>query len=285
MKRTTKRYVVTNSNLNSYGYRVLTSGVDLTQFLKNPIVFWIHKKGDYKLPLGRAVDVRIEGDNITCAIDFTEADPFPLKIYNMMEDGTIGMMSLGAIPVELSTDAVDMLPGQTGPTVTKCKATEFSVADIGANDDALSVELFDNSGNIIQLSNGSIPADILLALAKKKVVSSIEHKPSTLKVVNNAVAAGKLTTDTANTLLSMGNDDKTVSKTLEAIKNMPVNPDRLDGSMPKSVLPLVTKSYSELENGWGNGLKTLKDHAPEVYKAKFFEKHGRLPAEKDGKPL
>lgn len=169
MKRTSKRYVVSTSALNCYGYRVLTGGVELSQFLKNPVVYWIHKKGDYKLPLGRAVDVKVEGDEITCAIDFTEADPFALKIYDMMEEGTISMMSLGALPLEVSVEPADLLQGQTGPTVTKCKALEFSVADMGGNDDALPVELYDANDNPIELSSLTGEGMIELFSSLKKI--------------------------------------------------------------------------------------------------------------------
>jgi hypothetical protein len=286
MKKTTRRYVITTSAVNSYGYRVLTTGIDLTQFQKNPVLFWMHKQQEQTLPLGLALDVRVEGDKITCALGFTENNAFAMQIYAMYEDGTLKMLSLGANPIEWTEDVKFRLPGQTGPTFTKTKANEVSCCDIGANDEALPVELYDDNGNLIQLSHGNVMETLKLAkTGKKPIFSTINHKSSTINVVTNAIAAGKLTEDLAHSLLSGGHDEESVNGILEYVKKAKINPDRLEGSIPKAILPMVNKSHYELENMAGNGMNLLREHAPEVYKAKFFEKHGRLPAERNGKPL
>jgi len=39
------RVRLTNDTLNSYGYRVLTDGVDITQYERNPILLYMHNRG------------------------------------------------------------------------------------------------------------------------------------------------------------------------------------------------------------------------------------------------
>ncbi len=42
MKRASKRIILTGENINRYGFRVLTDGIDLTQYDKNPLMLWMH---------------------------------------------------------------------------------------------------------------------------------------------------------------------------------------------------------------------------------------------------
>lgn len=177
MKRTSKRYVITTSALNCYFFRILTEGIDITQYGKNSILLWMHQRPrglskDEVLPLGRVVDIRIEGDQITCALEFDETDDFAMQIYNKYENGTLNMLSAGVIPLEWSEDPALMLPGQIGPTVTKGKLFEVSCVDIGGNDDALPCTLYGADDAIIQLSdltpNGLITLFNNLQITKKE---------------------------------------------------------------------------------------------------------------------
>ncbi|QEM13473.1 hypothetical protein [Mucilaginibacter rubeus] len=177
MKRTSKRYVITTSALNCYFFRILTKGLDLTQYEKNPITLWMHQRPrglskDEVLPLGNAVDLRLEGDQITCALEFDETDTFAMAIFNKYENGTLRMLSAGVIPLEWSEDPQLMVAGQIGPTVTKGKLFEVSCVDIGGNDDALPCALYNADENLIQLSdltqNGLITLFNNLQITKKE---------------------------------------------------------------------------------------------------------------------
>ena len=64
-----KEVVISNSKLNSYGFRVLTEGIDTTQYARNPILLWMHNRPvrgttDEVLPIGRMENLRIDGDNL-----------------------------------------------------------------------------------------------------------------------------------------------------------------------------------------------------------------------------
>ena len=50
-----KEVIISTSGLNCYGGRVLTSGIDLTQFQKNPLLLWMHRRSfDRDAKIGRA---------------------------------------------------------------------------------------------------------------------------------------------------------------------------------------------------------------------------------------
>jgi hypothetical protein len=290
MKRTTKRYVITTSALNCYSYRVLSTGVDFSQYNNNPILLWMHIRADNNttnqiLPIGRVVEIRLEGDKWTGQPEFDENDAFAMSVYGKYEAGVLNMLSLGANPLEVSDAPEYMLPGQINPTVLKCKVTDVSCVDVGGNPEALPVQLYDATGCMIALSFTSISSYLKLAKTAAASASSIEHKPVTLAIVNNGIAAGKFNQQEATALLSAGNDEKTVNEIIKTVKRTKINPDRLAGKIPAVLNPLLSKSWSELSNGFGDKIGMLREHAPDVYKAKYFEKHDRLPAERNGKPL
>ena len=39
-----KEVIISTSGLNCYGSRILTSGIDLTQYEKNPVLLWMHRR-------------------------------------------------------------------------------------------------------------------------------------------------------------------------------------------------------------------------------------------------
>lgn len=152
-----KETVISNSSLNSYGFRVLTSGIDLTQYQRNPILLWMHSRAtwgriDDVLPLGRMENLRVDGDNLIGTPVFDENDEFARKIKAKWESGILKMVSAGLRVIEESDDPAVLVQGQRYATVTKCKLLEVSIVDIGANDDA--IVLYDDQDRRINLSQG-----------------------------------------------------------------------------------------------------------------------------------
>jgi hypothetical protein len=148
--------LISNSNLNTRGFRVLTSGIDITQHQRNPIMLFMHNRPwrgdtDAMLPLGTVENMRFEGDNLMGTLKFDEADDFSRAIKAKWDAGTLRMVSPGLEPIERSEDPAFLLPGQKYSTVTKSKLVEVSVVDMGGNDDALA--LYDD-GKLITLTMG-----------------------------------------------------------------------------------------------------------------------------------
>jgi hypothetical protein len=136
--------VISNSKLNSYKTRVLTAGIDTTQFKRNPLLLWMHQrptKGsqDEVLPIGIVENLRVEDDQLLGNLKFDETDPFALRIKAKWDAGILKMVSPGIDIVEQTDDKALLLPGQLRMTVSKSILREVSVVDIGANDDALAL--------------------------------------------------------------------------------------------------------------------------------------------------
>jgi hypothetical protein len=130
-----KEVVISSSSLNSYGFRVLTEGIDTRQFVRNPLLLWNHSRDI--LPIGRVENLRTEADKLIGTVLFDDSDDFARQIKAKFEKGFLRMISAGLEVLETSREF--LLPGQRRATVVKSKLIEVSITDIGANDDALAL--------------------------------------------------------------------------------------------------------------------------------------------------
>lgn len=129
-----KRVRISNDSLNSYGTRVLTAGMNVDQYCRNPVLLYMHERGNV---IGYVKDLKVENDEVTGELVFDEATELSKRCKKQFEFGSLKMVSAGLDIIELSEDSAYLVAGQTSPTVTKSKLFEVSVVDIGANDDAL----------------------------------------------------------------------------------------------------------------------------------------------------
>ncbi|MFK5855384.1 MAG: hypothetical protein QM503_04575 [Bacteroidota bacterium] len=145
-KKTYPFAVSDESVLNHYGSRIMTAGIDIKQYKKNPLVLWYHKRPrrwgeqnsqDEILPIGRAVKLWKEDGVLFADIEFDQEDDFAKKIEGKVERGYIRMCSPGLDPVTVSDDVKHLLQGQQRATVVKSILEEISIVDIGANNNAL----------------------------------------------------------------------------------------------------------------------------------------------------
>ncbi len=145
-----KTFVLHDETVNTYGFRMLTSGADLTEFKKNPVMLLNHN--DWDLPIGKWVNIRVEDGKILADADFDLNDEKAQKIADKVDNDFIKAASIGAWPpLEVSDNDELKLPGQTGVTVTKWVAREASIVPIGANHNALA--LYDDKGEKVNLQD------------------------------------------------------------------------------------------------------------------------------------
>ncbi len=142
------RVRLTNDTLNSYGYRVLTDGVDITQYERNPILLYMHNRGK---AIGLIKDIKKEGGEITGEPVFDEATELSSQCKKQWDFGSLRMVSIGFEIIETSEAAELIVPGQRYATVTKARLIEVSLVDIGANNDAIRLH---KDGQLITLSEG-----------------------------------------------------------------------------------------------------------------------------------
>ena len=158
-----KKVVISTSAVNSYGSRVLTSGIDFEQYKRNPVLLWMHRRGDREdVPIGRMEDIHLDGDKLIGTPVFDRSDEFAKKIADKWDNDFLRMASAGLTIVELSDDPSLVLPGQTRMTITRSKLEEVSIVDIGANDDAMAVSLYTAGGEQLTLSQMELASDLPL---------------------------------------------------------------------------------------------------------------------------
>ncbi len=128
------RVRLTNDTLNSYGYRVLTEGVDMEQYERNPILLYMHNRGQV---IGVIKELKRENGEITGELAFDEATELSRQCKKQWEFGSLRMVSIGFNVIETSDAPEHIVAGQRFPTVTKSQLHEVSLVDIGANNDAI----------------------------------------------------------------------------------------------------------------------------------------------------
>ena len=158
-----KRFVIISNKVNNYGYRVDTSGMDLTQYQRNPILLFMHQRAyrdEDGMPIGTIKDLRLEPNgDITGEPVFTDATEHAKAVARMVEDGTYKMLSAGFEPISTSDAPEDMVQGQRYATITRSKLIEVSVVDIGGDDNAMCLH---HAGKTIMLNGYSPEGEILI---------------------------------------------------------------------------------------------------------------------------
>ncbi len=187
--------VISTSRVNSYGSRVITEGIDLSQYVRNPILLWMHCRqypGERApLPIGRVENLRTEGDALIGTPVFDSADEFARQIESKWENGFLKMCSAGIEILETSADMALIVPGQTRATITRCKLVEVSIVDIGANDDALQLM---HEGRELRLAAGA-GSEVLPLLnvsdkqEQRKLAYSAERRKGRMKFKLNMTQA------------------------------------------------------------------------------------------------
>lgn len=150
-KKIDKEFLITDSSLNSYSYRLLTSGYDLAAYERNPIGYRMHKRDEGVLV--KWVDFRKDGDKVYAKPVINLSHAKGQQTVDEIENGFLNAASVGHIvALEISTDPADYLPDQKGPTVKRWFNRETSLVDIPGNYNALT-DLVDEKNTPINLAD------------------------------------------------------------------------------------------------------------------------------------
>lgn len=184
------RFTLSDESVNSYGTRVLTSGIDLSRFRTNPVMFYGHDRT--KLPIGRWEDIRVENGVLTANPVFDSEDTFAQEVRRKVEKGFLKAASIGFDVIETSDEPRYLAKGQKRATVTKSRLVEASIVDIPANANSLvAVKLYNLSQGLTLSLMGS-GVDQVLPKLKLKMEQEIyqelanilgmEGEPSSLQL-------------------------------------------------------------------------------------------------------
>lgn len=180
-----KDVIVSTEAVNSYGSRVLTSGIDLSQYERNPVLLWMHRRSwePGAMPIGKVENLRIEDGKLIGTPVFDQNDDFAKRIESKWENGFLRMASAGLEPIETTPDPALVLPGQTRETVTRSKLVEVSIVDIGGNDEAL--QLYGEEGKLLKLAAGEECAGLPLLGKDKNPEATPGATPGEVEGTNN----------------------------------------------------------------------------------------------------
>lgn len=152
----THDFVINTENVNEYKYRILTDGIDTDQYMRNPVVLYMHEMDDDENAghevIGRCIALSIKDKQLIASIEFDDEDEFAKIISGKVERGFLRMASMYADVIEASSDLALVLPGQAYETVTKCKLIEISIVPVGGNDDALKLSNANKKVNLNKLN-------------------------------------------------------------------------------------------------------------------------------------
>jgi len=158
-KKIDKEFTLSDSSLNSYSYRLLTSGYLMDEFKKNPIGYYMHgttKESPREAGvLVKWDDLRVVGDVVFGKPCINLMHPRGQRTVNEVESGFLNAASFGNMVVlEISDDPADYLEGQTGLSASKWYNRECSLVDIGGNYNAtVSNDLFDEFDTPLNLAD------------------------------------------------------------------------------------------------------------------------------------
>lgn len=154
-------FLVSDESVNSYGFKVLTNGIDTKRFETNPIMLYMHERANI---IGRWENIRKENGQLFADAIFDIEDPTAKEIAGKVERGFLKSASIGITKANLKDGIVN-----------GCELMEISIVDIGSNSNAL--RLYTDTEETIQLklnefsAVGSITS--ILGLSKDKTTSEI----------------------------------------------------------------------------------------------------------------
>ena len=103
-----KRVRISNDSLNSYGTRVLTSGMDVAQYCRNPVLLYQHERGTV---IGYVKDLKVEDNEVTGELMFDEASELSKRCKKQYEFGSLRMVSAGIDILEMSEEKELLVQG------------------------------------------------------------------------------------------------------------------------------------------------------------------------------
>lgn len=127
--------VASTEDLDRDNDRIMASGWDLSEFVKNPVVPWAHKYGDP--PVARAEDVHVEAGRLMFRPRFASAEEYPFAdtIFKLYKGGFLKAFSVGFKPKRW--ERVERQGKGSGYDYLETELWEISACTVPSNPNAL----------------------------------------------------------------------------------------------------------------------------------------------------
>lgn len=116
---------------NTYGFSILTEGIDLTRFSKNPVMLSDHWNSNWNV-IGKWFDVKKDSSILSGLPDFDTEDQDTAVIAGKVERGYINACSMGII---FDRENLTVIAGKV--ILTKCELVEVSIVPVPSNANAV----------------------------------------------------------------------------------------------------------------------------------------------------
>ncbi len=186
--KTTKTFLVSDESINSYGFRVLTSGIETSAFESNPVMLFMHQRGKV---FGSWVNlVKKDGKLYADPVCDTEDEDRDVKsVAGKVERGFLKAASIGLEIIE-----VEWNEALSCYEATKSILQEISIVDIPGNRNA--VRLFANGQPLSEEQLKDKLATLSAPPANDTILSITNTPPVQMELKTIAVALGLLETAT-----------------------------------------------------------------------------------------
>ena len=126
-----RRFVISTPGVDRDNDTIDAQGWLLDNYKRNPVVLWAH---DYsQLPLGKALDVRVEGRRLVSEAEFAE-HPLADTVLKLIDGGFLRATSVGFKPVRFERNVE-----RGGIDFKEQELLEFSVVPVPANPEAVTL--------------------------------------------------------------------------------------------------------------------------------------------------
>lgn len=206
-------FILSDESINSYGFKVLTRGINLDRFKQNPVMYYNHNQESGVI--GRWENIRIEDSKLLAKPVFDLNDPLGAKIAKKVEDGFIKGAS-----ITISDTDIAEIEGEF--IVLSCVIKECSICDIPSNGNALKLFVDNEPVNpnigLLKLSiskNNQTqeflkPIKTILGLSDKSTMEDIIHSITALKketdvesIISEAIKLNIVTSDDRESLIQL----------------------------------------------------------------------------------
>ncbi len=123
-------FVLSDETINANGFRVITSGINIERFLKNPVMLYMHKRESGVI--GRWEHVHRNGPRLLGTPVFDTESELGKEVASKVAGGFLRGASIGI-------DNVVMEEMNGTMTVTSCTLEEVSIVDIPSNENAVAL--------------------------------------------------------------------------------------------------------------------------------------------------
>jgi len=139
-----------------YGDIVNPSGMDATNYAKNPVVLFGHRSNS--LVIGKNLELQVRHNGVSAVTKFADTDQ-GREIYKLNRDGFLNAWSIGFIP-KREVEKKDEISGKVYNHIEEWELLEYSSVPIPANPDCLNLMLKDLQDvtikNILEEENESL---------------------------------------------------------------------------------------------------------------------------------